>query len=114
MLAKKTQKRNSRHNRIRGKVSGTAECPRLAVFKSNKYISVQAIDDKAGKTLASATSQNISKGTPLEKASEVGVKLGKSLKAAKLEKAVFDRGGYKFTGQVKAIAEGARAEGIQV
>ncbi len=114
MLANKTQKRNSRHNRIRGKVSGTADCPRLAVFKSNKYISVQAIDDVAGKTLAAATSQKVSKGTPLEKAAEVGVTLGKALKAAKLEKAVFDRGGYKFTGQVKAIAEGVRAEGIQV
>jgi len=114
MLAKKTQKRNSRHNRIRGKISGTAECPRLAIFKSNKYITAQAIDDKAGKTLAAATSQTLSKGTPLEKAAEVGTTLGKALKAAKLEKAVFDRGGYKFTGQVKAIAEGVRAEGIQV
>lgn len=114
MLASKTKKRISRHNRIRGKVSGTAECPRLAVFKSNKYISVQAIDDVARKTLASATSQKITSGTPLEKAAEVGTLLGKALKATGLEKAVFDRGGYTFTGQVKAIAEGVRAEGIQV
>lgn len=114
MLATKTKKRISRHSRIRGKVSGTADCPRLAVFKSNKYISVQAIDDKAGNTLAAATSQKIAKGTPLEKAQEVGTTLGKALKAAKIEKAVFDRGGYKFTGQVKALAEGVRAEGIQV
>jgi len=83
MLAKKTQKRNSRHNRIRGKISGTAECPRLAIFKSNKYITVQAIDDVAGKTLAAATTQNLSKGTPLEKAAEIGTSLGKALKAAK-------------------------------
>ncbi len=113
MLATKTKKRISRHNRVRGKVSGTAECPRLAVFKSNKYISVQAIDDVIAKTLAAATSQKISKGTPLEKAAEAGTLLGKALKAAKIEKAVFDRGGYKFTGQVKAIADAVRAEGIQ-
>lgn len=114
MIASKTQKRISRHNRVRGKISGTADCPRLAVFRSNRYISVQAIDDVAGNTLASASSQKITKGTPLEKAAEVGTTLGKALKAAKIEKAVFDRGGYKFTGQVKAIAEGVRAEGIQV
>jgi large subunit ribosomal protein L18 len=104
-----------RHRRVRGKVSGTAERPRLAVFRSNKGIYAQLIDDEAGRTLASASWAHLPKsfkGNKSEQAAEVGKLLAKNAKKAKIEGVVFDRGGYLFHGRVKALADGAREGGL--
>ena len=110
----KPEARARRHRRIRGKVSGTAERPRLAVYRTNKGISAQLIDDREGKTLASASWINLkaSKGNKTDQASEVGKLLAANAKSAGLEKCVFDRGGYLYHGRVKALAEGAREGGL--
>lgn len=103
-----------RHKRIRSQVSGTAECPRLSVYRSNKYISVQAIDDSSdSNTIASASSKNVSKGTPIEKAAEVGKTIAETLTKAGIKKVVFDRGGFIYTGKVKALADAAREGGLK-
>ena len=102
-----------RHKRIRAKISGTTERPRLSVFRSNKHIFLQLIDDSSQKTLASASDLKIKKrGTKTEIAKEVGEELAKLAKAKKIKKVVFDRGGYKYHGRVKASAEGAREGGL--
>jgi large subunit ribosomal protein L18 len=110
----KPQARARRHRRIRGKVSGTAERPRLAVYRSNKGISAQLIDDREGKTLAAASwiTLKASKGNKVDQASEVGKLLAANAKTAGVEKCVFDRGGYLYHGRVKALAEGAREGGL--
>ena len=99
---------------IRSKVSGTAQRPRLTVFRSNRHIYAQLIDDLAGKTLAAASSREEGGegGNPIERASSVGKLLGRRAKDAGLEAAVFDRNGYKYHGRVRALAEGAREGGI--
>jgi large subunit ribosomal protein L18 len=105
-----------RHRRIRGKVAGTAERPRLAVFRSNLGISAQLIDDQAGATLAAAGWQHLKKtfkGTKTEQAREVGKLLAANAKAAGIQTCVFDRGGYLYHGRVKALAEGAREGGLE-
>lgn len=102
--------------RIRKKVSGTADRPRLAVFRSNKDIYAQLIDDVKGVTLASANSRNKStanSGTKTEKAKAVGSALAQAAKAKGIEACVFDRGGNLYHGRVKALAEGAREGGLQ-
>jgi large subunit ribosomal protein L18 len=103
-----------RHRRVRGKVRGTAERPRLLVFRSNRGIFAQLIDDDAGKTLASAgwTTLGSFKGNKTEQAAEVGKQLAASAKQAGIESAVFDRGGYLYHGRVKALADGAREGGL--
>jgi large subunit ribosomal protein L18 len=104
-----------RHRRIRGKVSGTAERPRLVVFRSNKGISAQLVDDLTGRTLAAASWLGLKKsfkGTKTEQAAEVGKLLAASAKQAGIETAVFDRGGYLYHGRVKALADGAREGGL--
>jgi large subunit ribosomal protein L18 len=108
------QARNRRHKRVRGKVSGTAERPRLAVFRSNLGISAQLIDDQAGQTLAAASWQGLtkSKGSKTDQAKEVGKLLAANAKKAGVETCVFDRGGYLYHGRVKALAEGAREGGL--
>lgn len=109
----KKEQRQRRRNRIRAKVSGTASLPRLAVFKSLKYIYAQLIDDENGVTLASASSLALKgKKTKLELAKEVGVALAKEASAKKVSKVVFDRGGYIYTGRVQALADGAREGGL--
>ena len=111
----KPQARARRHRRIRGKVSGTAGRPRLAVYRSNKGISAQLIDDLEGKTLAAASWINLQKsfkGNKIDQASEVGKLLAANAKTAGVEKCVFDRGGYLYHGRVKALAEGAREGGL--
>jgi large subunit ribosomal protein L18 len=111
----KPEARARRHRRIRGKVSGTAERPRLAVYRTNKGISAQLIDDNEGKTLASAGWMNLAKsfkGNKTDQASEVGKLLAKNAKGAGLDKCVFDRGGYLYHGRVKALADGAREGGL--
>lgn len=105
--------RAKRHNRLRHKVTGTAVRPRLAVYRSNKFVYAQIIDDEAGKTLASADSRKEAAKTGLEKASLVGVAVAKAALAANIETVVFDRGGFQYAGIVKALAEGAREGGLK-
>ena len=109
----KTEKRIRRHKRIRAKVKGTTERPRLAIFRSNKAIYAQIIDDLKGETLVSMTSFNVKGKNPLEEAKEVGKEIAKLAKGKKIEKVVFDRGGYIYTGKVRAVAEGAREGGLE-
>jgi large subunit ribosomal protein L18 len=103
-----------RHRRIRGRVSGTAERPRLAVFRSNRGIFAQLIDDDASKTLASANWLTVKgiKGDKSDQAREVGKALATAAKAVGIDTVVFDRGGYLYHGRVKALAEGAREGGL--
>jgi large subunit ribosomal protein L18 len=104
-----------RHRRVRGKVRGTAERPRLAVFRSNRGIFAQLVDDDAGKTVAAASWVGLPKsfkGDKSEQATEVGKTLAEAAKKAGVETVVFDRGGYLFHGRVKALAEGAREGGL--
>jgi large subunit ribosomal protein L18 len=110
------QARERRHRRIRGKVQGTAERPRLAVFRSNKGIFAQLIDDESGKTLAGASWLGLAKGFKGDKtaqAAEVGKAVAAAAKKAGIEEVVFDRGGYLYHGRVKALAEGAREGGLR-
>jgi large subunit ribosomal protein L18 len=107
--------RQRRHKRVRRRLFGTAERPRLVVFRSNKGISVQLVDDAAGRTLASASWIGLKsfKGTKTEQAAEVGKQLAASAKKAGIETVVFDRAGYLFHGRVKALADGAREGGLK-
>ena len=111
----KPEARQRRHRRVRGKVRGTAERPRLVVSRSNRGISAQLVDDMDGKTLASASWLQLKqtfKGNKTEQASEVGKQLAQKAKQAGIESAVFDRGGYLYHGRVKALADGAREGGL--
>jgi large subunit ribosomal protein L18 len=108
--------RQRRHRRVRKKVFGTAERPRLVVFRSNRGIEAQLVDDVDGKTLAAASWLQLKKsfkGNKTEQAAEVGKLLAQNAKKAEIEEAVFDRGGYLYHGRVKALAEGAREGGLQ-
>jgi large subunit ribosomal protein L18 len=111
----KQQKRLKRHKRIRAKISGVKGMPRLSVFRSIKHIYAQLVDDKEGKTLAVASDQEIKK-PPKGKtaiALEVGKLIARKAKDLKIEKVVFDRGGYKYHGRVKSLAGGAREGGLK-
>ncbi len=113
-LDKKTQNHLRRKNRIRATVVGTTEKPRLTVTVSNLHVSAQIIDDSKGITLAAATS--IGKkptGTMTEKAKAVGIDIAKKAKTAKVKQVVFDRNGKLYHGRVKALADAARAEGLE-
>jgi large subunit ribosomal protein L18 len=108
--------RKRRHRRVRGKVFGTAERPRLVVHRSNKGITAQLVDDFEGKTLAAASWLQLPKsfkGKKTEQAAEVGKFVAEKAKAAGIEVVVFDRGGYLYHGRVKALAEGAREGGLK-
>ncbi len=109
------EKRIRSHNRIRAKVSGTSLRPRLAIFKSNNHIYAQAIDDENQKTLVSASDLEIKdiKGKKIEKSAIVAQKLAEKLKASKIEEIVFDRGGFKYHGRVKILADELRKLGIK-
>src|SRR5918912_4018454 len=112
----KPQARARRHRRVRGKVFGTAERPRLVVFRSNRGIEAQLVDDLDGRTLAAASWLHLKKpfkGTKTEQAAEVGKLLAANAKKAGLERVVFDRGGYLYHGRVKALADGAREGGLK-
>lgn len=114
MALNKEQKRARIKRRVRGKISGSAELPRLSVYKSNKEIYAQLIDDKAGKTLASASSRALNaKGTKVEISTEVGKAIAEKAKAAGIERIVFDRNGFVYHGRVKALADGAREGGLK-
>ena len=109
----KSEQRKRRHNRIRAKVSGTSECPRLAIFKSNSYIYAQIIDDTKSVTLAAISDMGIKGKTKTERAKLAGAALAKGAKAKGLGTVVFDRGGFIYTGRVRAFAEGAREGGLK-
>ena len=107
------QARLRRHRRVRGKVSGTAERPRLAVYRSNRGIFAQLVDDAAGTTLASASWLALGhEGDKTAQAREVGKALAAAATKAGIESVVFDRGGYLYHGRVRALAEGAREGGL--
>lgn len=111
----KNEERLRRHARVRTKLSGTPECPRLNVFRSNANIHAQIIDDVNGKTLCavSSVSMKLENGGNIEAAKKVGAEIAKLAQAAKIEKVVFDRGGYVYHGRVKALAEAAREAGLK-
>lgn len=107
--------RNRMHKRIRRKVSGTAERPRLAVHFSNKNVYAQLIDDTAGNTLAAASTRDKKldgAGASIASATKIGVAIAENAKAAKIENVVFDRGGFVYHGKVKALADAAREAGL--
>ena len=109
------EQRLRRHRRVRGKIAGTSERPRLVVFRSNRGIEAQLIDDLSGRTVAAASwlaLKNSFKGDKTEQATEVGKRLAEAGKKAGVESVVFDRGGYLYHGRVKALAEGAREGGL--
>lgn len=107
--------RKRRHKRVRGKVQGTAERPRLVVFRSNRGIEAQLVDDLSGRTVASSSWLGLKKsfkGDKSEQATEVGKQLAASAKKAGVDACVFDRAGYLYHGRVKALADGAREGGL--
>jgi large subunit ribosomal protein L18 len=111
------QARERRHRRVRKRIFGTAERPRLVVFRSNRGIEAQLVDDVEGKTLAAASWLSLRKsfkGKKTEQAAEVGKLLAENARKAEIEEAVFDRGGYLYHGRVKALADGAREGGLRL
>lgn len=111
----KNSVRARKHARVRAKISGTAKCPRLVVFRSNKHIEAQIIDDVKGVTLASASSValKLENGSNVEAAKKVGAALAEAAKAKKISAVVFDRGGYIYHGRVAALADAAREGGLK-
>jgi large subunit ribosomal protein L18 len=126
-MSEKKEKRHRRHKRLRAKISGTKERPRLYVFKSNKHIYTQLIDDEKGKTLLAASDNELKQKSKkpsskkekavgsvgISRAFETGKLIAQKSLEKKIEKVVFDKGGYKYHGQVKALAEGAREGGLK-
>ncbi|MDH3627122.1 MAG: 50S ribosomal protein L18 [Acidobacteriota bacterium] len=117
MSVRKDVRRRIRH-RVRRKIHGTASQPRLAVFRSDRHIYAQAIDDESGRTLASASTQSpelkeIKNGSNCEAAKKVGNLIAKKLKGAGVKAIVFDRGGFLYHGRIKALADAAREEGLK-
>ncbi len=118
--AMKQISRTRRHNRIRAKVVGTAARPRLAIYKSNRYMHAQIIDDAKGTTVVSGSTMEFVKsaqggsasGRKMDAAKQLGVELAKRAKAAGITEVVFDRGGFRYTGRVAAVAEAAREGGL--
>lgn len=118
MISKKSRNdlRQIRHERVRKNISGTASLPRLNVFRSNTGIYVQVIDDEAGKTLVSSSSRELKlkNGGNIEAAKLVGKDIAQKCKKAKINKVVFDRGGYLYHGRVSALADAAREAGLEI
>jgi len=112
-MINKTDKRIRLKKKIRVKIKGTEARPRLTVFRSNKFIYAQVINDITGKTLAQASDVKIKKGTKTERAKEVGKMIADVAMKAKIKKVVFDRNGFKYTGRIKLIADEARASGLE-
>ena len=113
MKLSKEQQRDRRHNRIRSKIHGTTNKPRLSVFRSISNMYAQLIDDSTGKVLASSSSLKIKKGKKEEIAKQVGAEIAKKAKTKKITTCVFDRGGYLYHGRIKALADAAREGGLQ-
>lgn len=114
----KQQHRVARHKRVRAKIWGTADRPRVSVFKSNKHVFVQFINDETGTTLFSSKvlseKKSKIKGTKTDKAAKIGKMLAEKAKEAGVKQVVFDRSGFKYHGRIKAVAEGLRKEGIKI
>ena len=113
-LAKKNALRIKRKKRVRGSIFGTAEKPRVSIFKSNKYVSAQAINDVEGVTLAAVSSKAMGLNVNKENAVKVAAQLAENLKAAGIEAVVYDRNGYLYHGVVAAFADALRANGIKL
>lgn len=112
-MQNKQDKRIRLKKKIRSKISGTSARPRLSVFRSNKFIYAQVIDDSVGKTIAQASDIKIQKGTKTERAKEVGKLISATCASLKIGEVVFDRNGFKYTGRIKLVAEEARANGLK-
>lgn len=110
--SQKVAKRTRRHARIRAKVKGTAECPRLAVFRSNRFMYAQLINDDSGVTLTSCDTRKAKAKTARDRAKEIGGMLAEEAKKKGISKVVFDRGGFQYQGAVVSLAEGAREGGL--
>ena len=113
MTSAKTTKRAMRHGKIRAKLSGTSERPRLVVFRSLTSNYAQLIDDSKGVTICSVSDMKMKDGTKVEKAKQIGLEIGKLATEKGVKTCVFDRNGYKYHGRVKAVAEGARESGLK-
>jgi large subunit ribosomal protein L18 len=105
--------RKRRHERVRERVAGTGDRPRLAVFRSLSHIYAQVIDDRSGRTVAAASDLDVGTGKKSEKAKQVGKAIAERAKAKGVGEVVFDRGGYRYHGRVKALADGARESGLK-
>ena len=112
-MNKKLQKRTRLKKKIRTKINGTSERPRLSVFRSNSYIYAQLIDDTKSTTIASASDMAIKAGNKTEKAKAVGLEIAQKAIAKKIKAVVFDRNGFKYTGRVKSLADSAREGGLK-
>jgi len=112
-MINKNDKRIRLKAKIRAKIKGVSERPRLSVFRSNKFIYAQIIDDSSGKTLVQANDSKIKKGTKTERAKEVGKMIAEVAISKKISKVVFDRNGFKYTGRIKLVADEARASGLK-
>lgn len=112
-MQNKTDKRIRLKKKIRARISGTSARPRLSVFRSNKFIYAQVIDDTAGRTLVQASDVKLTKGTKTERAKEVGKMIADIAKKSSITEVVFDRNGFKYTGRIKIVADEARAGGLK-
>ena len=114
-ITTKPQQRLRRRKRVRSKITGTPDRPRLSVFRSNRGVFAQLIDDRSGKTVAAVNwiEDDLRKLSPMEQATRVGALLAERAKAAGVTACVFDRGGYRYHGRVKALADGAREGGLE-
>ncbi len=108
----KQTNRTRRHARIRARVIGSSAKPRLAVFRSNRFIYAQLINDETGTTMAAVDSRTVAGGTALERATAVGTAIAEAAKKANISAVVFDRGGFKYMGAIAAVADGARKGGL--
>ncbi len=113
MKVTKKQSRVRRHVRVRSKISGTGEMPRVSVYRSNAHIYVQVIDDTANKTIVGMSDKTL-KGTKSEKAKVLGTKIAEAIMKSGIKTALFDRGGYKYHGRVENVAAGLRAAGLKI
>jgi large subunit ribosomal protein L18 len=109
----KIAKRVRRHDRVRSRVIGSENRPRLVVFRANQHIYAQLVDDASGKTLGAASDADIKTGKKMEKAQQVGTMIGKIAQEKNISEVVFDRGGFKYHGRVKALADAAREAGLK-
>lgn len=115
MMKRKKDKRERRRGKIRARVKGSKDCLRIVVFRANKHIYAQVVDDEKGKVIASSSDLKLDeKLKKSEKAGKVGSELGEKLKKMGVKEAVFDRAGYKYHGRVKALCEAIRKEGIKI
>lgn len=113
-VGSKATRRIQRHRRIRTKLIGTGQRPRLVVYRSARHIYAQLVDDETGRTLASASTQRLKTKSNVKSANEVGAEIAQQAVKLGIKEAIFDRGGYKYHGQVKAVAEGARQNDLKL